>query len=296
MQQDSVIWSILNNTFCSHKIRTQARQNMCKNEFNVTGKCCLTSCPLSNSNYATVRENRGKIFLYIKTIERAAFPAKLWEKIRLSDNYEKSLGQIDHHLMYWPSIQIHNCKKRLTKYVQYLIRMRKLTMRRSKKLVAMPRKVERREKRREAKALLAAKLTDNIEKGLLERLKKGTYGELYKFDEKTYDKALNGEDEESEYESEREEEVEMEDEEDYEIGKEPREYVAADDVDTSEDDEDDLEDFLAKKAGDSSDSEDDQVKKPVHKKGKKRPKIEIEYETEDHKSARSKLVASGSKS
>ncbi|KIW71179.1 hypothetical protein PV04_03375 [Phialophora macrospora] len=318
MSSDEIVWQVINQQFCSFKLKLSTKeQNFCRNEFNLTGFCNRQSCPLANSRYATVRPDpeTGALCLFIKSPERTHLPSKWWEKINLPNNYEKALAAVDDKLQYWPRFYIHKCKQRLTRLTQVRIRQSRIlkeeTRLGEKNVSRLAPKVRRREETRERKAESAAKVEREIERELMERLTSGAYGDRpINIDEGLWKKVLRGlerkergdelaEEDELEDEAEEEAEVEyvsdldesgdelereMEDFDDWLDGESPDEEDEDEDDDDGETEESDGEDK-------SEASEEDETaeagkkrkrvaKQPPKPQKKPRGRVEIEYEME----------------
>jgi protein MAK16 len=293
---DEVIWQVINQQFCAFKLKTDKGQNFCRNEYNVSGLCSRQSCPLANARYATVKNVGGKLYLYMKTAERAHMPSRMWERIRLSKNYNKALGQIDSQLQYWQKFLIHKCKQRLTRLTQVAITERRLALKDEERHhVGIKHKVKRKEENRERKALAAAKIEKAIEKELLDRLKSGAYGDKpLNVDEDIWKKVLGKVDEveeDEEFDEEDDFELESGEEDESDVGE--VEYVE-DDAEDEFVDMEDLERWLDDSSASESEDDDDEEsetetgnkRKPdsaedSKNKKRRRPRVEIEYEEED---------------
>lgn len=282
---DEIIWQVINQNFCAYKLKTDKGQNFCRNEYNVTGFCSRQSCPLANAKYATVKQVDGKLYLYMKTAERAHTPAKLWERIKLSKNYNKALKQIDDHLLYWNKFLIHKCKQRLTRLTQVMITERRMALREEERhYVGIAPKVKRRDENRERKALAVAKIEKAIEKELLDRLKSGAYGDKpLNVDENIWKRVLGHVEDEQTLEDEYEEEDESDlDEVEYIEDDGDEELVNVEDLEAWLEDPD-----SSRYTSSSDDSDSDGEDLPTKRKNidkniakKKRARLEIEYENE----------------
>eukprot|EP00981_Chlorochromonas_danica_P010789 scaffold3412_cov171-Ochromonas_danica.AAC.7 len=277
MQHDEIIWQTINNGFCSFKSKLARERTFCQNPYNVTGLCLRSACPLANSQYATIREEDGRCYLYLKTIERAHSPKNLWEKITLPANYTAALEQVSQLLEHFPKYLVHRNKQRLTKIHQMLIRMRRLQLKERPKIETINTKIEKREKGRERKALRAAQLDRAIEKELLDRLQAVSEDVIYNYPERQFNRVLNkssqktSDKEEGEEEEEEEEELEeegaeeawedLEEEDDNERpkGKRPRASRQEEEEEEEEEEEAEPADYEVQYVEDfeESDAEDD---------------------------------------
>ncbi|KAG9393941.1 Mak16 protein [Carpediemonas membranifera] len=213
---DEVIWNVLKHSFCSHMVKTK-KQTLCRYRYNVSGVCDRKSCTLANAEYATILEEKGKLILFVKAAERAYNPADMWEQTELSTDLEEAKQQITTEAGHLDQYIIDNLHNRFERLTAMLKRMKSLKNKVQPKLVAINKKVERRERTRQAKALVAAKIEGGIKSELLARLKEGSaYNDIYNFHKEAYADEEEEEDAgfDQEFVGEFEYEAELEDMED----------------------------------------------------------------------------------
>ena len=269
-----IIYRAETNTFCS-------------DPNNVTGLCNRNSCPLANSRYSTVYEEKGICYLKMKTAERAHTPKELWESVKLDPSYNKALEQIDNELQYWPNFLKHKCKQRFTRLRQILIKRKKMKLEGRAEYKVVSHKAEKREKTRLIKAEKSAVIENHIVDELLKNLKNGKYEGIYNINHKAFNTMLEKENVTSDNQVDEEF-----NEDDYDKGyiedfsdeeeenEENEESAGDDDIEQKEksekSDEEEIDDIFKT----SKDKKSKDNSKKDKKTGKKRKRHNIEYEQE----------------
>lgn len=170
---DENIWKMIggDKNYCTFKLKTDT-VSLCKNKYNVTGMCDRASCPLANSKYATVREENGKLYAFLKEAERNNTPSERYEKIEISD-----FNQIDDILKYFSKEIVHRCKQRYVKLNKCLERMKIIEEEGPVERVPKRRKHLRIERVRGKKEFMKLDIKKQVQEELIERMKMGMYGE-----------------------------------------------------------------------------------------------------------------------
>lgn len=175
---DDLIWNIIGGkNFCSYK-QNYKIGIFCKNSYNLTGLCNRQSCPLSNSNYATVLEKEGVFYLIKKDPRKLNFPSQIWKKIPLSRNFRKAIQEININLSMWPKFYLHYVKLKLIKLIQIFVRVRIAELKKSVEYYD-PKSMHFFRKNNFHTSLDRIKIECITERELLNRLNMGIYGNLY---------------------------------------------------------------------------------------------------------------------
>lgn len=251
-QPDDLIWQVLNDQFCSFKVKTRAPETnaLCRNEYNLTGLCNRSSCPLANTDYATVRADGDKLVLFVKRPECQHEPRKMWERIMLSDSKtEKAKQMILAKLEGQTPFVRDKCLARYERLVEIRGKERQLAKHpdRAPVVEVIKSKHERKERSREMRALTVSRLEQAIEGELLKRLQSGVYGDMYNLKQKEFEDVL-------------------------EEGTNKLEFI--------EDDEEEDEEELEEEYEYDYDLEEEDIEEAPAPKRKRKPIVEIEYEDE----------------
>ncbi|PWU83731.1 hypothetical protein C4B63_293g10 [Trypanosoma cruzi] len=132
------------------------------------------------------------------------------EKVRLDASFPRALAQVDEELQWWDQKIVNKVKARLLRLKQYIMRRRKLLLEPKVEYVSVNKRQEDKLLRREEKAEAAARLELEVEKELLERLRKGTYDSVMNCSREAFERVLDQEEDRAEFDA-------LEDEEDEEF-------------------------------------------------------------------------------
>lgn len=174
-----------------------------------------------------------------------------------------------------PEFYKAKCRDRYVRIQEYLRRMEKFKNDPNQPILSVKKmKVVKREQKRENRAKQVALIENAIERELLERLKKGVYGDIYNLPQKTFDSVLEKHGEQEELNEEEDELEFVEGEEEEEEEESDVEYL--DEFEPSDDENDkelvqDLEDLFHKTSY------------------KSKSRVEIEFEGEEERGGKTTI-------
>jgi len=177
-ENDDLVWNIIGEKkFCCFKTKTTLK-NFCKHKLNISGFCSRQSCPLANSQYATIMQKEGVFYLVIKNQNNLNLPDKIWKKIVLSRNFRKAIQEINLNLAFWPKFFLYFAKLKLTRLTQIFSKFKLKELQKSRELY-QNKKLIYFNRQKVPKNIKKIEMEKKIEIELLNRLNLGVYGNLY---------------------------------------------------------------------------------------------------------------------
>jgi len=119
-------------------------------------------------------------------------PSKLWDKVELPEDVEAGNKIIEQEMQYWDDWQIEKVKVRYVRLLEVLNNMRRVRVEeKNVKILPIKKKLERRNKAREERALNVAHVEYTVKEELKRKLKDGEYGTIYNIQEEEFNEALD---------------------------------------------------------------------------------------------------------
>ncbi|CAK9109444.1 unnamed protein product [Durusdinium trenchii] len=170
MAFDEALWQSLQQ--CKFRtVKEAPSESWCCHEYNATGLCNRSSCPLANSHYATVVKDGAHYCLCQKT------PTTSWTTVKLCKSLAAAPRRLDQLLEASPEVlaRAHVRLRSLQRAHGSEALVGEAGGHEPLRKVAVNKKADKRENKSERKAEETAKVESSVGQELLRRLRQGLY-------------------------------------------------------------------------------------------------------------------------